>query len=256
MQKTDSLKYLRILPIPLLIGVWEILARAGFLNRALFPSPSDVVLAFGKMTLSGELFFDIGATLLRVFFGFVFGSMLGILIGVLTARIKILDILFGQIIQILRPIPPIALVPLAVVWLGLGEFSKITIITWGVFFPVWVNTYIGVAGVDHSVIWAAQSLGANRRRVLFRVVLPASFRHVIAGMRVAIAIAFICVVVAEMLGASRGLGFRINTSYLVFRVDKMMVDLIMLGLLGAITDWLFIQSINKFMPWYILNSNH
>jgi ABC-type nitrate/sulfonate/bicarbonate transport system permease component len=256
LEKNNNLhKYLRILPIPAIILLWEIIARGDYLNRALFPGPFDVASAFWKMCLSGELFIDIAATLLRVVSGFILGTFLGILIGILTARIKILNILLGQIIQILRPIPPIALVPLAVVWLGLGEFSKITIITWGVFFPVWVNTYVGVSGMDRTLIWASLSLGANQRRVLFNVILPASFRYVIAGMRVAVAIAFICVVVAEMLGAYAGLGFRINTSYLVFRVDRMMVGLITLGLLGAFADWAFTRLVSKFMPWYSLSSN-
>jgi ABC-type nitrate/sulfonate/bicarbonate transport system permease component len=204
------------------------------------------------MLRSGELIWDGLITAGRVLLGFILGSALGIVIGVLTARIQLMDQTVGQLIQVLRPIPPIALVPLAVVWLGLGEISKISIIMWGVFFPVWVSTHIGVSSVNKEVIWAAQSLGASGRKVLFRVVLPAAGRHVVSGMRVAIAIAFICVVVAEMSGALDGLGYRINKAYVVFRVDRMIADLTVLGLLGALSDYGFARLVSRLMPWFRL----
>jgi ABC-type nitrate/sulfonate/bicarbonate transport system permease component len=259
MIKMDRHKFfrllVRILPIPLFILIWEIIARAGFLNESLFPTPIAVFFAFLNMLKSGELVFDILVTVSRALIGFIFGSILGIIIGIFTARFTLFNQSLGQIIQILRPIPPIALVPLAVVWLGLGEFSKVTIITWGVFFPVWVNTHLGVSRVDKSLIWAALSLGASPKRLLFRVALPAALSHVVAGMRVAVAIAFICVVVSEMLGAYVGLGYRINISYLVFRVDRMIVGLLMLGGLGAFADWIFIRIVNKIMPWFSLKKS-
>lgn len=242
-----------ILPILGLLLIWEIIARAGYLNEVLFPSLSAVILAFSSMLTSGELIWDALATFGRALSGFILGSVVGIVVGILTARVQLLDKSIGQVINILRPIPPIALVPLAIVWLGLGEISKIAIITWGVFFPVWINTYIGVSSVDESLVWAARSLGASHKRLLFNVILPASLTHVVAGMRVSIAIAFICVVVAEMSGAYIGLGYRINTSYLVFRVDRMLVGLLTLGGIGALSDWAFVRLVTKVMPWHQLN---
>lgn len=240
----------RLLPVPLLLILWETVARRGFLNEALFPAPSAAFRTFLQMVASGELIKDTLATLTRGIAGFVLGSALGVVAGTVTARIRLADESLGQIIQLLRPIPPIAIVPLVVVWLGLGEISKLAIIAWGVFFPVWVNTYVGVSRVDKELTWAAMSLGAGPKRLLFQVVLPAAMSHVVAGMRVAVAIALICVVVAEMVGAYVGLGYRINTAYMVFRVDRMIVGLAMLGILGAISDRLFVRLISKFMPWY------
>jgi NitT/TauT family transport system permease protein len=234
------------------VFVWWVIAHAGFLNPALFPSPGAAFLALLDMLRSGELISDSIATIGRVLVGFVFGSTLAVVIGILTARVNWVNQTVGQLIQILRPIPPIALVPLAVVWLGLSELSKTSIIIWGVFFPVWISTHVGVSGVNKELIWAAQSLGARNSRVLFRVVLPAALRYVISGMRVAIAIAFICVVVAEMSGALQGLGYRINASYVVFRVDRMIADLAVLGFLGALSDIGFAKLVNKTMPWYSL----
>ena len=244
----------RLLPVPLLLMLWETIARCGYLNEALFPAPSAAFRTFVQMLASGELIKDTLATLARAIAGFFLGSALGVFAGTVTARIRLVDQSLGQIIQLLRPIPPIAMVPLVVVWLGLGEFSKLTIVAWGVFFPVWVNTYVGVSRVEKELTWAAMSLGAGPKRLLFQVVLPAALSHVVAGMRVAVAIALICVVVAEMVGAYVGLGYRINTSYMVFRVDRMIVCLAMLGVLGAILDKLFVRLISKFMPWYSGNN--
>lgn len=245
-----ELLLLRLLPVPLLILAWELLARSGYLNPALFPSPWATLLAAREMVVSGDILLDILATSGRAVAGFLLGSALGILIGTLTARVRGLDESLGQIVQLLRPIPPIAIVPLAVVWLGLGEMSKLAIVAWGVFFPVWVNTYVGVKGIDKAIVWAARSLGADTRRLLLRVVLPAALRHIVAGMRVAVAISLICVVVSEMIGASVGLGFRLNTSYLVFRVDRMLVSLVALGILGFTADRLFVRAVSLLMPWY------
>lgn len=244
---------IRVFPIPILILIWEGISRSGFLNSALFPAPTAVLIAFLKMLSSGELIIDIAVTVSRASIGFVLGSFFGIIIGIFTARIKLLNQSLGQIIQIFRPIPPIALVPLAIVWIGISELSKVTIITWGVFFPVWINTHVGVLNIDKVIIWAASALGASPKRLLFKVVLPSSLPHIIAGMRVSIAIAFICVVVSEMLGAYSGLGFRINTSYLVFRVDRMIVGLLTLGGLGALGDWIFMRIVARVMPWLSLN---
>lgn len=245
-------RLIRFLPIPALLCIWWGVAAAGFLNPALFPTPAAAFWALLEMLWSGELVVDIVATVRRVIIGYVLGSTLGIVVGVLTARVSAINQTVGQIIQVLRPIPPISLVPLAVVWLGLGELSKTSIIMWGVFFPVWVSTHVGVAGISKELIWAAQSLGASGSRVLFRIVLPASLRYVVSGMRVAIAIAFICVVVAEMAGALEGLGYRINKSYVVFRVDRMLADLAVLGLLGALSDIGFAKLVNRLMPWFRL----
>jgi NitT/TauT family transport system permease protein len=245
----------RALPVPTLLLLWEAVARGGYLNEALFPAPSVAFRTFLDMLASGELVQDTLATIARATAGFVVGSILGVLFGTMTARIRLLDQSMGQVIALLRPIPPIAIVPLVVVWLGLGEFSKLTICAWGVFFPVWVSTHVGVSRVAKELTRAAMSLGASPRRLLFQVVLPAAASHVIAGMRVAVAIALICVVVAEMVGAYVGLGYRINTAYMVFRVDRMIVGLAMLGLLGAIADTFFIRLVSRIMPWYSISNS-
>jgi len=128
--------------------------------------------------------------------------------------------------------------------------SKYFLVFWGVFFPVWVNSHLGVASVEQRYLWAARSLGAKDWRLIWEVVLPASLPFIIAGMRVGIGLAFLNLVAAEMSGASAGLGYRVSASHLVFRSDKMIAALVTLGILGAISDGAFRYLAGKVAPWY------
>jgi NitT/TauT family transport system permease protein len=239
-----------LVPIPLFIVLWEIVSRVGLYNIALFPPPSRAFLALIEMLREGTLLSDVFISVKRVFIGFCFGSIAGISIGTLTGRSKFIGITLGQLIQIFRPIPVIAFVSLTIIFFGLGEFSKYFLITWGVFFPVWLNTYTGVSRVESSYLRAAQSLGANKKQLFYEVIIPAALPYITAGMRISIAVAYICLIVAEMTGASEGLGYRIEITRLVFRIDKMIAILFILGILGAISDGAFVWCRNKLLPWH------
>jgi ABC-type nitrate/sulfonate/bicarbonate transport system permease component len=230
-------------------ALWQIAFSIGLYKTTLLSSPGAVIRAAGEMYASGELVRDIWASLQRVAVGFLTGSCAGVLIGVCTGRVRLIDATLGQLIRLFRSIPSIALVPVAIVWFGLGETSKYVLVFWGVFFPVWINTHLGITQVDRTYIWAAQSLGARRAALIWEVVLPCAVPFIVAGMRTAIAIAFVVLVAAEMAGAFGGIGYRIYASHLVFRVDKMMADIFVLGLLGGMADLLFAAVISA-IPWH------
>lgn len=239
----------RWLSLPALVLVWEIVSRAGVVNQQLFPSPSMVWWALVDVISTGELWPDLAASVRRAIVGYTLGSAMGIAIGVATGRIWWLDRALGQVIHVLRAFPPVAIVPLAITWFGISEQSKYFLIMFGVFFPVWVNTHTGMSHVNRTLVWAAQGLGASKWRVTMEVWLPAAVPHILAGMRAAIGIAFICVFVAEMAGAYEGVGFKISTSYLVFRMDRVMAYLFVLGGLGATADMLFRCASKRLCPW-------
>ena len=234
--------------VTIFLVIWEAIFRLGFYRSPFVPPPSTIAKAFVEMAYTGDLLSDIAVSLQRALTGFAAGSLLGIAMGVLTGRIAVVDRSLGGLIRAFRSIPSIALVPLAIVWFGLGETAKIVLVAWGVFFPVWINSHIGAARVPVPVIWAARSLGASRVRLLSEVILPSALPFVVAGMRTGMTIAFVVLVAAEMAGAFGGVGYRIYTSHLVFRVDRMMVGIIVLGMLGAVADLVFATIIAS-LPW-------
>jgi ABC-type nitrate/sulfonate/bicarbonate transport system permease component len=237
-------------PVIIFVLAWEAFSRSGYINRELFPPPSTVSVALTDLIRTGEYLDDIKWSVLRAVLGFALGAFLGILIGVLTGRIPFVNRSLTPLIQIFRPIPSIAFVPLAIVWFGLGEQSKIFLVMWGVFFPVWINTFLGVTSVENTYIWAAKSLGAPDRRIMIEVVLPAALPLIVAGMRVGVALAFLNLVAAEMAGAYVGLGYRVGASHMVFRIDQMITGIIGLGVLGALSDRVFAYLVKRFVPWY------
>jgi NitT/TauT family transport system permease protein len=240
-----------LLPIPVLLIVWEAVARAEIFNATFFPPPSRVITALVDL-LQGELPSDLWASLSRAGVGYVAGASLGIGIGLLTGRYASWRRLLNQVFQLLRPIPPISLVPVAILWFGLGEGSKYFLISWGVFFPVWITTFLGVSRVEQSYIWAAASLGAGERQLLREVIFPAALPSIVAGLRTAVAIAFYCLVAAEIAGAFSGVAFRLDVSHTNLQVDRMFAGLIVLGIVSATADRGFTLLVNRLFPWLAL----
>ena len=138
------------LSIPLFIAVWEVVARSGVVNAVLFPPPSVVAVAVLEWVRSGQFFLDLGASLYRVVTGFAVGAAMGIVLGILTGQFPLISSLLSPLFHILRPIPPIAFVPIVILWFGLSETGKLFLVVWGVFFTVWLSTHIGVQKVDQA----------------------------------------------------------------------------------------------------------
>ena len=159
--------------------------------------------------------------------------------------------LLDPLIQALRPVSPIALLPLAIVYLGIGDFEKIVLIAYSTFFPVVINTYFGVRGVDPVVIMAAKTLGAKRRRDMLReIILPAAMPHIFSGLRVSLGISFIVIIAAEMVAAQSGIGFRILDAERIFELDVVYVGIVVISLLGLFFDAIFMRIRQRFLPWY------
>lgn len=249
MTKFFDTRISNVLSILVFLVVWELFSRFVASNMKIFPPPTIVGQELWRMIESGMLVSDMWASLIRSLAGFALGSLIAITIGLLTGRVSFIRALLEPVIQLLRPIPSIAFVPLSLFWFGLGESSKVFLITYGVFFPVWLNTHVGVSTVDPILIRAARSLGCDGRRLFTRVILPASVPFVVAGLRVGIAVAFIVLVAAEMLGASKGVGFRIGQSHEIYRADRMMVGLLTLGVMGGLADFLFATGSRKAVFW-------
>lgn len=232
------------------LTLWEMVSRIGLYNPQLFPPPSQIAITFFQMVESGEWTRDLGASLSRYGIGFLLGAFLGILLGVLTGRVQLLRDSFSPLLNFLRSTPSVALIPLAIVWFGIGESQKIFIVAWGVTFPLWLNTHAGVAEVEREYVWAARSLGAMGWRIYSEVYVPRALPFIIAGTRMGIATGFFALAAAEMAGAFSGVAFRIFYSYQLFRTDKMMVAILTIGFLGIVGDRLFVRVMRLLVPWW------
>lgn len=242
---------LNVLGIVLFMVAWEASPRIiPWLNPILFPPPTETLHALQELLDSGELVNGIAISLRRALFGFMVGSSLGILVGLLTGQIAALQYLTDPLLHGFRSIPAIALVPLSLLWFGIGEASKVALIAWGAFYPVWLNTYTGVRNVPDALHRSAASLGAKPYQTMFLVVLPASLPFILAGLRQSVGIALIVLVAAELAGSSSGVGYLIATSHQLFRVDIMFVGIATLGFLGFTVDRLFALAQTYFFPWY------
>jgi len=237
MPATRSRDLLRSVAVPLaLILVWEGLARAGMINPMLLPAPSRVLVRWFSYLRTGELLQDAASSLYRVVVGFLIGTALALPLGLAMGASKTAYAFFNPVLQVLRPIPPIAYIPLAILWFGLGNPPAFFLISLGAFFPVLMNTVAGVRSVDEIYIRAARNLGSDGRSLFLRVMLPGATPHIMTGIRVGFGVAFIVVIVAEMIAVNNGLGYRILEAREFFWSDKIIAGMITIGLIGLAID--------------------
>lgn len=229
--------------------VWESLSLV--LNPFLIPPPLNVVRAAIPMIKSGELLRDTEISLVRVAVGFVSGSGLAILVGVPMGRIRAFRDLLDPTIELLRYLSPTAMIPIAVIWFGIGELSKYFLIFWGTFFVVVINTAAGVARTPIARQRAAQCLGASSLQIFLLVILPSSVPYIIVGMRIAMASAFMSIIPAEILAADSGLGYLLQAAGLLLQTDRIFVALVTISVIGFLTDRGFRWAVNRILSRYM-----
>ena len=185
----------------------------------------------------------------RTLAGLVIGVVIGTLVGITTGRIALLRNILVPIINLFRPIPPVAMIPLVIVWVGIGDGSKIASTAFACFFPMFTAAFQGAINLPESFLWAAQSAGISKTAILRRIVFPATLNVALAGLRVSIAMAFVMVFVTELAGASHGIGYQISLMHLNYRIDRMMAALAVLAALASLTDFLIIRLLMFACPW-------
>ena len=249
-----ALGFLRGVAIPATaVAVWQLLSMLGYVNPLILPAPSAVLvrwyqylapmepydpakMSYAVWVFSGELIHDAYASLYRVVVGFLIGAGLALPLGLAMGANEKVYKFFDPLLQVLRPIPPIAYIPLAILWFGLGNPPAIFLITLGAFFPVLMNTVSGVRHVDGIYIRAARNLGADRATLFLRVILPAATPYILTGARIGVGTSFIVVIVSEMIAVNNGLGFRILEAREFFWSDKIIAGMFSIGLLGLGID--------------------
>jgi NitT/TauT family transport system permease protein len=247
------------------IAAWQAVAMLGWVNPQVLPSPLAVVQKWIAYLLplqpyagggwlawavSGELIVDSIGSMYRVLVGFLIGAGLALPLGLAMGASASVYAWCNPLVQLLRPIPPIAYIPLAILWFGLGNPPAVFLISLGAFFPVLMNTIAGVRHVDGIYLRAARNLGAGRRTMFLRVILPAAVPYILSGVRIGIGTAFIVVIVSEMIAVNNGLGFRILEAREYFWSDKIMAGMITIGMLGLAIDIGMNRLNNYLLRWH------
>jgi ABC-type nitrate/sulfonate/bicarbonate transport system permease component len=243
----ERLLYL-ISPIGL-IALWQVLLMAGIGDRRFIPAPSDIVVRYWELIVSGELATNTLATLWRVLAGFVIGSVPGIVVGLLMAMFRPVRIFFDPLIASLFPIPKIALMPLLLLVFGFGDASKIALVVIAVFFPVVVNTYVGAANIERIYWDVAKNYGASQSMIFRRIVFFGALPMIFAGLRIALAVSFIVLVAAEFVATKVGIGYMIWNSWELLQVDVMFVGIVTVGVVGLIATVILQEIERKVIPW-------
>lgn len=225
-----------ILSVALGIGLWWLVTVSGMANPALLPPPPTVVKAIVEMTLDGSIFMHIGVSVARALGGFAIGAAIGVPLGILVGRSSWAFAIADPWMEMLRPVPPIAFLPLVVLWFGIGETSKVVVVAYGALFPILINTIHGVRSIDNSLIRAAKALGASNQQIFYLVVLPAAVPSVVTGLRLGAGMAIFVLVAAELLGSSAGVGWLIMDSREHFFTDRIMVGIVTLGIIGYLIN--------------------
>jgi NitT/TauT family transport system permease protein len=242
-------RFSKLYSVILVLAAWEGIALA--IRDPLFlPPPTDVVATLWNLAASGDLFSDIETSLTRALGGFAIAVALGVPLGIMMGRFRRWDDFWGLLISFSNPIPKIGLVPLFILWLGIGESSKIAVVAAGAIFPVLINTYNGVRGVNPMLIWRAQTLGPSQRELLYKVILPAALPSIFVGARLAMALAWVILIAAEMVGARSGLGFRILYGQQMFETNVVFAGLLTISIFGFAFDRVLQALSHRWCRWY------
>jgi ABC-type nitrate/sulfonate/bicarbonate transport system permease component len=227
---------LRLSAIAAFLALWSLLSGAvvvfKLFNPIFLPGPWLVLGNVLEMAVRGQLWIHLAATLERVALGFGAGAALGVGLGLAAGHLTPIRHVVEPLIELLRPIPPLAMLPMFIVWVGIGETSKVGFITYATFFPIFLTTITGVRQIDPLLLRAAQSLGARGVGLFTRVILPAALPDILTGLRLGVALAFFVIVISEFIGAEHGLGYLINDGRNFFLVPQMLGAAVVLGLLG------------------------
>ena len=212
--------------------LWQALAIAEIINPFLLPSPLRLVQALVALLADGSLVTHVIASLERVFVGFFLAAGCGITLGIVTGWSRVISDFLRPVIEAIRPIPPIAWTPIAILWFGVGNAPSYFLVFIGAVFPILVNTYTAVRGIDRSQINAALCLGANRRLLLVDVLIPASLPIIFPGLRIGLGIGWMCVVTDELIAAQSGLGYMIQQNRVLLQTANVVAGMVTIGVIG------------------------
>ena len=238
-----------VVSLAALFIIWQLVVSAQWVTEFFLPGPGRVFNLMIEMVLDGSLFVHIVVSMGRVVAGFLLAILVALPMGMLIGLWRPMFHLVDPWIELVRPIPPIAWIPLAIMWLGLGEESKIAIIMYGAFFPIVLNTISGFHAVDRVHIWAALTLGVSRQQIFWHVIMRSALPQVVVGLRLGAGMAFIVLVAAELILADAGLGFLIQDGRYQLKTEQIMVGIVVIGVIGYFINKGLLWLESKWIPY-------
>lgn len=233
------------------LAAWELTVRLGWADPFLLPALSSVLIRAASELVGGDVLFDVVLTVYRAMAGFLAATALGVLIGVLTARNRYCRWFFEPLVSVGFPMPKIAFMAIFILWFGIGDVSKIVMITLTCIFPIISATYLGTSQVDHYLIWSARNMGLGERRILWKVVLPASLPQILSGLQIAFPSALIDTVVTEMISSGGGLGSYMILSARFALSEKVFVGIVTIAIVGYTLLTMFGHVRRRLLIWHV-----
>ncbi len=224
-----------IVPI-LLLGIWEVASGTGLISARKLPAPHTVLIAGWAMLQSGELLRDVAVSTLRAASGFVIGGALGFAFGLAAGISKLAEDLFDGALQMLRMVPHLALIPLVILWFGIDESAKVFLVAFGVFFPIYYNTYHGIRTIDAGLLEMARIQGLNGWGLFRSVIFPGALPSILVGVRYALGIMWLTLIVAETIAGNSGIGFMTMNAREFMQTDVVLLGILLYALLGKLID--------------------
>jgi ABC-type nitrate/sulfonate/bicarbonate transport system permease component len=237
-----------LMMIVLLLMIWQILSLST-ITHLVIPRPLDVLFAIRNQIKTGQAFLDIYTSMKHILIGFLIASILGVGLGLIISIVPSLSLLLSPFVDIFRPIPPVAWIPIAILWFGIGDPPAYFIVFLGSFFPIFTNTYFGARQVSRIHMNSALSLGAKRLFILVNVTLPSALPFILEGMRIGLGVGWICVITAELIGAQSGLGYAIQLSRIMLNMPNMVASMIFVGVIGFTMNRLMQLIENRLCFW-------
>jgi ABC-type nitrate/sulfonate/bicarbonate transport system permease component len=248
-QRQSSPWWRRYISLVGLLLIWEGASRGGLIPAYYAPPPSLVLVTVFQLAVEGTLWPHLAISLFRAFAGFSIGASLGILLGVLAGSSRLVSDLADVPLQVLRAVPLAALVPMAILWFGVDEGSKVFIVALPPFFLCFINSMQGVRHADASLVRAARSLGANQRQILLRVLVPAASPSIFAGIRLGVVVSMVMLVIAEMIAAGAGLGYYILEAHRLWMTEQMFAGVAVISALGFLFDRAVVWTESRVLRW-------
>lgn len=243
-----ALKNGLLLPLGILL-VWYLVTALHLFSPYLLPSPGTTLNSLGTLCASGELPYHLAVSLKRVFSGFFLSAFAAIPLGILCGRSRAFESYCWPLLEFLRHVPPLACIPLIILWTGIGEASKLTIIFLASFFPLFLNTYSGIKNCDPKLLEVGRSLGFSESSLVRHIQLPAALEAIAVGLQLSLGYSWRALIGAELIAASAGIGYLILDAEQMSRPDIVLVGMLCIGIIGSLIDSLFLKILNHMLPW-------